>query len=213
MRSLPLMLVARLLPVVALATAGWAWTTGPYAPADKPAAKAAPANAEAAAAEPTYRKAPAPCDALPEETVKKLVPEAKTAGKELSLTDRDRRRTCTWSALKGYDYRWLDVSYEVTKTEDAARTAYNKFRTGADGGTTKIADLGDQAASAAHRSTKDGQKSQKATVTVRDRNALVRVTYTGSDFEDKGAPEADTMREGAVRAAKAAVSALPEPTK
>jgi hypothetical protein len=39
-------------------------------------------------------------------------------------------------------------------------------------------------------------------------NALVTVTYNGSDFESKKAPSTDEINKGAIKAAKEAVAAL-----
>ncbi|MDI3385262.1 hypothetical protein QIS99_03380 [Streptomyces sp. B-S-A8] len=212
MRSLPLLLAARLLPVAALATAGWAWTSGPYAPTEnRPAVAAEPKAAEAEAeaeAEATYGKPPAPCDVLRSGTVEELVPGADRGGKELRLTDPGRRRTCSWSALKGYDYRWLDVGYDVRESAAAARSAY-AART--EGSAEAVAGLGEQAAVLMELSEKDGQQSREAKLVVRSHNAVVTVTYNGSDFETQSAPKAETVRDGAERAARAAVEALGEP--
>jgi hypothetical protein len=43
---------------------------------------------------------------------------------------------------------------------------------------------------------------------VRVSNALVIVTYNGSDFETKKAPGTDEINTGAIKAARAAVGAL-----
>ncbi|WP_306316297.1 MULTISPECIES: hypothetical protein [unclassified Streptomyces] len=216
MRSLPLpvTLTARLLPVAVLACAGWAYSSGPMAPsADEDRPEAAPRSSSApdsseepgeAVAAKTYAKPPAPCTSLPSSTIKALVPDAKTAGKELSATDESVRRGCSWSALKGYDYRWLDVSFEVKDSDELAKKAF------ASGDAAKGAkqDLGDEAALSSDVTTKDKQQTREAVLTVRKGNALVTVTYNGSDFESKGAPSAATVSEGAVRAAKSAVGAL-----
>ncbi|MDI3406973.1 hypothetical protein [Streptomyces cavernicola] len=209
MRSLPLLLAARLLPVAALATAGWAWTSGPLAPEeeDRPAIAAEPKAAEVTEDEQAYDKPPAPCEALPADTVDALVPDADHDGKELRLTDPERRRTCSWSALKGYDYRWLDVGYDLRDSAAAARSA---FATRAGGAAEAVEGLGEQAAVVMRLSEKDDQQSREAKLVVRSGNALVTVTYTGSDFESQSAPKAEKMRDGAVRAARAAVTALPE---
>lgn len=42
----------------------------------------------------------------------------------------------------------------------------------------------------------------------RANNALVIVTYNGSDFESKKAPATDVINKGAIKAAKDAVAAL-----
>ncbi|MFE4851057.1 hypothetical protein ACFRFK_46575, partial [Streptomyces sp. NPDC056689] len=117
MRSLPLplALTVRVLPVVVLACAGWAWTSGPMADSsEQPAAAPQPTPKRAAqsagsATNRAYDKPPEPCSAVTADTVAGLVPKADPAGKELAAADRSLRRGCSWSALKDYDYRWLDV--------------------------------------------------------------------------------------------------------
>ncbi|MFP3987043.1 hypothetical protein U9R90_05975 [Streptomyces sp. E11-3] len=205
MRPLPLLLTVRLLPVVVLATAGWAWTTGPYAPNSTPAATPRPASSPSAEAAPAYKAPPDPCAVVSEETVKDLVPGAKPAGKELSLAAPKRRRTCSWSALDGFDYRWLDVSYDVLASEKAARTAYGKrvLATGENTG-----GLGDQASVSVDLTTEDKQQTREAVVLVRSRNALVTVTHNGSNFESQKAPGAEVIREGAVRVVRDALAEL-----
>ncbi|GAA2303927.1 hypothetical protein OKJ48_28730 [Streptomyces kunmingensis] len=213
MRSLPLpvTLTARLLPVAVLACVGWAWSTGPMSDsADKenkkeaaPQSSASHEASESVAAK-TYAKPPAPCGTVTARTVSSLVPGAKTAGKELAATDESVRRGCSWSALKEYDYRWLDVSFEVKNSDTLAEQAY-KSGSGSDGTAQSI---GDEARLATNVVTKDKQQTREAVVTVRVANTLVTVTYNGSDFESKGAPSADTVNKGALQAARDAVAAL-----
>ncbi|RVU28712.1 hypothetical protein EOT10_02240 [Streptomyces antnestii] len=215
MRSLPLplALTVRVLPVAVLACAGWAWTSGPMAepagqpaaaphatptPTPTPASKSAPAGTGR-----TYREPPEPCAAVPAKTVAALVPKADAAGKELSAADRSLRRGCSWSALKGYDYRWLDVSFEIKESAAAADTAFT-----ARGKGDAASGLGDGARVAVALTTNDKQDKREAVVTVRSANALVTVTYNGSDFESHGAPAADEISKGALRAAGDAVAAL-----
>ncbi|MCP3819154.1 hypothetical protein NLX86_13870 [Streptomyces sp. A3M-1-3] len=214
MRSLPVTLAVRLLPVAVLATVGWAWTSGPYAPAtgkDAPRAAASPGPQAAAAAgaatevavAPVYGKPPAACAVITAATVKALVPGGKTAGTELPPADPSHRRTCSWSGLDEYEYHWLDVTLEVRDSVDAARTAYAKRQ-----GRTAVPGLGDEASVARALTTEDKQQTREAVVVVRVENAMVTVAYNGSDFESKGAPAEAVIREGAVRAAKDAVAAL-----
>nr|WP_206439552.1 hypothetical protein [Streptomyces scabichelini] len=211
---MPLALTARLLPVAVLASAGWALSSGPFAatPAadhkasgDRPAES--PSAPSTAAASRTYRSSPTPCDGLGKKTVTSLVPGAKTAGKEIPSTDESLRRTCSWNALKGYDYRWLDVSYEIKKSDDAARTAYKQHTTEKSGGGA-VPGLGDEAYSVVNLTTEDKQQTREGMVIVRASNALVVVTYNGSDFESKKAPSTDEINKGAIKAAKEAVAAL-----
>jgi hypothetical protein len=213
---LPLALTARLSPVVVLAVAGWALSTGPLAAT--PAAEQAPdkatvpqsqsPSAPATAAESkTYTAAPAPCSAIAQKTIKSLVPGAKTGGKEIPSTDAELRRTCSWNALKGYDYRWLDVSFEVTASDEKAEKAYRQHTSEKNGG-GQVPGLGDEAYSVVNLVTEDGQQTREGTVVVRASNALVVITYNGSDFESKKAPATDEINKGAIKAAKDAVAAL-----
>lgn len=215
MRPLPLpfALTARLAPVAVLATAGWALSSGPDT---SPAAKdeTPPDITERSASAPateavtkTYAAAPAPCESLAGKTVTSLVPGAEAAGKEIPSTDTGARRTCSWNALKGYDYRWLDVSYEVMKSDEAALKSYEERVADRSGG-GEVPGLGDAAYSVVNLTTEDKQQTREGTVLVRASNALVMITYNGSDFESKKAPSTDTINKGAIKAAKEAVAAL-----
>nr|WP_223189347.1 hypothetical protein [Streptomyces sp. TRM68416] len=213
---MPLVLTARLSPVAVLAVAGWALTSGPFAaaPAAEPQAgqttenKSASATAPSTAAESqTYTTAPAPCESIAGKTVASLVPGAKTAGKEIPSTDSKLRRTCSWNALKGYDYRWLDVSFEVTKSDEAAEKSYNNRIADKSGGGA-VPGLGDAGYSVVNLTTEDKQQTREGVVIARASNVLVVVTYNGSDFESKQAPATDEINKGAIKAAKEAVAAL-----
>ena len=216
MRSLPLplALTARLSPVVVLATAGWALSSGPDAtpaPEDRTAAQRteeeAPDAPATAAASKTYTAAPSPCGSLSEKSVKGLVPGAKAAGKEIPSTDKTLRRTCSWNALKGYEYRWLDVSFEITESEEAAAESY-KGRLADRSGGGDVPGIGDAGYSVVNLTTEDKQQTREGVVIVRTSNALVSVTYSGSDFESKKAPATDEINKGAIKAAREAVAAL-----
>ncbi|WEO94395.1 hypothetical protein A6P39_010470 [Streptomyces sp. FXJ1.172] len=216
MRSLPLplALTARLTPVAVLACAGWALTSGPAAPPaaaghhtsqDSPAQSSSGPSSTAAAK--SYSSAPTPCTSVPAATVTALVPGAQTAGKEIPSTDTQLRRTCSWNALKGYSYRWLDVSFEISQSEQEAQQEYQQRVTQKSGGGT-VPGLGDSAYSVVNLTTQDKQQTREGVVLVRVSNALVVVTYNGSDFDTKKAPDTDTINTGAIKAARAAVGAL-----
>ncbi|BET46511.1 hypothetical protein RGQ21_14930 [Kitasatospora aureofaciens] len=215
MRSLPLplALTVRLAPVAVLATAGWALSSGPdTSPAAKDKTPPDTTNRSASApatqaATKTYATAPAPCGALAGKTVTSLVPGAKAAGKEIPSTDTEVRRTCSWNALKGYDYRWLDVSFEVMETDEAAQKSY-KERVADRSGGGDVPGLGDSAYSVVNLTTEDKQQTREGTVLIRAANALVVITYNGSDFESKKAPGTTEINKGAIKAAKEAVAAL-----
>ncbi|MDQ1049747.1 hypothetical protein [Streptomyces sp. V4I2] len=211
---LPLALTARLSPVVVLAAAGWALTSGPFAATsatehkeeEKTGTQSASAPATAAASK-TYASAPSPCGSLAKKTITSLVPGAKTAGKEIPSTDSKLRRTCSWNALKGYDYRWLDVSFEITENDEAAQKSYKENIEEKSGG-GDVPGVGDSAYSVVNLTTEDKQQTREGVVMVRASNALVTVTYNGSDFETKKAPSTDEINKAAIKAAKEAVAAL-----
>ncbi|MCM1973902.1 MULTISPECIES: hypothetical protein [Streptomyces] len=216
--SLPLALTARLSPVVVLAAAGWALTSGPFAPASDAQPQARGQNQEqtenksasapsTSAASKTYTAAPDPCDSVAAKTVTALVPGAKKDGKEIPSTDTKLRRTCSWNALKGYDYRWLDVSFEIKETDEAAQKAF-KDRVADKSGGGDVPGVGDAGYSVVNLTTEDKQETREGVVLVRVSNALVVVTYNGSDFETKKAPSTDEINKGAIKAAKDAVAAL-----
>ncbi|MGA5353748.1 MULTISPECIES: DUF3558 domain-containing protein [Streptomyces] len=223
---LPLALTARLSPVLVIACAGWALTSGPFAAPStehhaagqqaghtgtKSSSGSAPSSSSSAPSKTapamTYTSAPAPCTAIPEKTITSLVPKAKTAGKEIPSTDSELRRTCSWNALDGYDYRWLDVSFEIMRSEQAARTSYQQRTEEKDGGGA-VPGLGDAAYSHVGLSTEDKQQSREGMVLVRVANALVVVNYSGSDFDSGKAPATDEINKGAIQAARAAVTTL-----
>lgn len=216
MRSLPLplALTARLAPVAVLATAGWAMSSGPDTSPAAQERTRSPGATERSASAPAspsatkkYATAPAPCESLAGKTVTSLVPGAKAAGKEIPSTDTKVRRTCSWNALKGYDYRWLDVSFEVMETDEAAKKSYQERVADRSGG-GDVPGLGDSAYSVVNLTTEDKQQTREGTVLVRAANALVMITYNGSDFESKKAPGTTEINKGAIKAAKEAVAAL-----
>lgn len=212
---LPLTLTARLLPVAVLAIAGWALSADPFTAAptadhratqDKPTGSdSAPSTAPSTRK--TYDASPAPCAGIPVASVKALVPGAKTAGQEIASTDKSLRRTCSWNALKGFDYRWLDVSYEIKDSDAAAAKAY-KDRVDDKSGGGAVPGLGDSAYSVVNLTTDDKQQTREGVVIAQVSNALVVVTYNGSDFETKKAPGTDVINKGAIKAAKDAVNTL-----
>ncbi|MFF3765931.1 hypothetical protein ACFYYR_17850 [Streptomyces sp. NPDC001922] len=205
MLSLPVTLAARLLPVAVLAAAGWGLTGDPSG-ATRPTASSDTAPSLKSAAAPGFDKPPAPCGALSAKTVEKLVPGAGANGSEIRSTDARRRSGCSWHALQGYDYRWLDVAYEVSPAGERARTAGAVY--GGHRQPTAVPDLGEEASVGTKVTEEDGQPTRRTVVAVRAKNAVVTVTYNGSNFENSTAPSSGTMREGALTAAREAVAEL-----
>lgn len=165
------------------------------------------AGPSSTAAAKAYGTAPSPCTSVPAATVKSLVPGAKTDGKEIPSTDAKLRRTCSWNALQGYSYRWLDVSFEISGSEQEATQEYQQ-RVKEKSGGGDVPGLGDSAYSVVNLTTEDKQQTREGVVVVRVSNALVVVTYNGSDFDTKKAPGTDEINKGAIQAARAAVGAL-----
>ncbi|KUJ37230.1 hypothetical protein ACZ90_69925 [Streptomyces albus subsp. albus] len=211
MRSLPLILGARLLPVAALIAAGLALAdtghsdtaqsdaghdgAGPRKSADRPR----PSGGRPATTV-RFRSPPADaCATLPAKTVRHLVPGAPTGGTGMRSSDLDRRTGCSWHALDGYDYRWLDITFDIAPPT-APRPSAPEGR--------PVTGLGDAAGIREGLTTKDGQQTREAVLTVRVDNAMLTVTYNGCDFESGTAPSADAIREGALSAARTALPAL-----
>lgn len=234
MASLPLTLAARLLPTAILAIVGWTMAssppeeTGPASAHGTRSGSTAPSGSDsgpgpgsdsgsdsgpdaAKDAPATYSKPPSPCTAIKAATIKKLVPEAKTAGKPLPLTDPAHRTGCSWNALKGFDYRWLDVTFEVSATgggqdaEAAAKASYKRLKNPKAAAATGI---GDEASVSVELTTEDKQQTREAVVVFRKGNAVVTITYNGSDFETKKAPSESVIRAGALTVAKDALAGL-----
>ncbi|MER6570622.1 hypothetical protein ABT288_31670 [Streptomyces sp. NPDC001093] len=221
MRSLPLplALTARISPVAVLACAGWALTSGPAASsaaaghqaAQKTSSQSSSASSSSDPSSTTaakaYSTAPSPCTSVPAATVKSLVPGARTSGKEIPSTDTRLRRTCSWNALQGYDYRWLDVSFEISGSGQEATQEYQQ-RVKEKSGGGAVPGLGNSAYSVVNLTTEDKQQTREGVVMVQVSNALVIVTYNGSNFDTKKAPGTDEINKGAIQAARAAVGAL-----
>ncbi|MBL1119185.1 hypothetical protein JK364_43505 [Streptomyces sp. 110] len=201
MRSLPLTLVARLLPVAVLAAVGVAMTTSDDSdtsatPAGPSPQTSAPATGTAA---PRYAKPPEEaCTVLPESMIKDLVPGAKPAGNELKSSDLNRRTGCSWHALDDFDYRWLDIAYDVKSVAGKQKSE----------GGSAVPGLGDDASVTEKTTKDDDQGIREAVVTVHQDNATVTVTYNGGDFESHKAADSDDIRKGAIDAAKKALAAL-----
>jgi hypothetical protein len=221
------------MPVVVLASAGWAMSVGPLSDSSEAAASSqesgssgssgssSPDSGDAAEesgedaksdektdeAEKTYEKAPDPCKAVSRKTVTSLVPGKLTTG-ELASTDKDVRRMCQWHALKGYSYRWLDVSFEIRRSTEDAEKAFDRVASGKGG---PFKGLGDEAYSLSAVTSDKGNKVQETELTVRSGNAIVVVTYNGGDFVEKTTPGADKIRDGAAKAAGEALAALEKP--
>lgn len=190
----------------------------------KESAGAASAPPKLAAAK--YSTIPDPCKALSKGTAEDLVPEAeKAAGKASKSSDTSSRGTCSWNGLDGYQYRWLDVTYQrfesvegIGSAEEQAKERFaSQLKQSAgeakDAARKDLKDLGDQAVRLSWKAKDDGEEYRRATVVARTANVVVIVNYNGAGFEDGKTPKAKTVEDGAAKAAGEAVAAVDKAAK
>lgn len=170
-----------------------------------------------------FAELPDPCDALAKDTVKDLVPGAKnTAGTAGKSADTSQRSSCSWTGLKGYQWRWLDVSFQrydsdpaIGSGADRAAEYYGKqvkaveATEGAkDMKSSARSGLGRQATEFTYKTTEDKEDYRKQTVVVLHENVVVSLNYHGAGFQGSDQPKADDLLKDAEKAAKEAVAAV-----
>ncbi|MBW1602647.1 DUF3558 domain-containing protein [Streptomyces sp. JJ66] len=193
--------------------------------ADKPSPSASSAPPKPAPVK--FAELPDACKALPKDTVKDVVPGVKDEkGKALRSKDTDSYTSCLWTGLDEYDYRSLTVSlrrYESdlslgTGDERAAKYAEEQVAKATGDKSHKsvkeaaLKDVGDSATSIGFDTeVKDSDAAgeyRNQVIVTRTANVVITVDYSGTGFEDAKTPSADTIREGAEKAAKSAVSTV-----
>ncbi|MEV6318791.1 DUF3558 domain-containing protein [Streptomyces sp. NPDC051776] len=175
-----------------------------------------------------YAKLPRPCDAFDKKTIKDLVPKAKNkSGSEGKSADLESRSSCSWNGLDGFQYRWLDVSFQRFESDtslgsgsERAQDYFTKQVAGAKSvkGAKKLkavtaAGLGDQATTIGYDLKKDREDFKNQTVVARTANVVVTVNYNGTGYEDAKTPKAEEMLKDAKRAAEEAVKAVEDTRK
>ena len=211
----PLTLTARLSPVAVLACAGWALTSGPLTATQDTAAKdtqktpvrdgfRAPSTT---ANSKTYGAAPA----LPHEA-----PAAKTittrwcrASSRPARRSRPRtpalRRTCSWNALKGYDYRWLDVSFEITDSDERGRRSRTRSASPTRAAAGSCPGSGTRPTPCVNLTTEDKQQTRGGRGhRPRRPTRWSSSTTTAATSSPSKAPATDEINKGAIKAAKEA---------
>ena len=186
----------------------------------------ASASAKPSLAPARFTELPAPCKVLAEKTVKDLVPKTKdVSGSPGRSSDTNARASCHWNGLNGFQYRWLEVSFERTDTvegigsaEDQAKAAYARLKAeaavpeGLKKGETPairvVPDLGDESQLVSATVRQDGDDYREVTVVARTSNVVVTVGYEGTGFEGSKLPKAKEIEDGAVKAAKEALAAF-----
>ncbi|MEU3187116.1 DUF3558 domain-containing protein [Streptomyces sp. NPDC006923] len=196
---------------------------------DADASSASPSAEPSATVPPAkYSGLPDVCKTIGGKTIGSLVPKVKvkggTASKSTDVTSRSR---CSWNGLddngvKGSQYRWLDVSLmrydsDASLGSGAARAGeyYTKEIASARGTegakdvkTAAASGIGDQATTVTYTLKKTGEDFAYATVVARTENVVVTLTYNGTGYAGAKSPGVGEMSEGAVKAAKEAVTAI-----
>ncbi len=172
-----------------------------------------------------YATLPDPCGAISRATLKSLVPGAKSLkGSEAGSGQPKLRGGCSWNGLHGYQYRYLDASFQRFDTlagaapaDTQATTAYHAaVRTTAgaaqaDKGkatTAPLPGLDGPATLIVWQAAKSHASYHTATIVVRSANAVVTIDYTGAGLQGDHAPKTSDLRSGAEQAAKQALAAL-----
>lgn len=180
----------------------------------------AAASASASLAPGRFARLPDACSAISRKTVKALVPKAENdKGEAMDHSPDDARGGCSWHGLNGYQYRWLDVSFQrfdsVSGLGSARDRAAERYRQqmgealAPEGAVSSaVPGLGDLATAVTAEVTRDKDRYQEVTVIVSTANAVVVVDYNGAGFQDAKTPAAGNLRKDAVSAAREAVAAV-----
>lgn len=174
-----------------------------------------------------FTKLPDPCESIARETIKDLVPGAKSGSAGRS-SDAGSRGSCSWNGLddngvKGSQYRWLDVSflrYDSDATlavsgEQRAKDNYAKeiAKTQATEGAKDVKSspapgIGNEATTVNYTLKKTGENFVYAVIVARTENGLVTLTYNGTGYAGAKNPSSEDLTKDALKAAKEAVASV-----
>ncbi|RKN09794.1 DUF3558 domain-containing protein [Streptomyces radicis] len=207
----------------ALLVAGCTSDSGEDTTDDEPPASSSPTP------EPVrFAALPEPCATLGEDTIDEAVPEADPAGGEtLSSNDTATSAACLWSGLDAYQFRSLTVALRRFESDTAIGSGDDRAGeyvrqmaeevTGDDANgevdSAELGDTGDQAVTLGYSTTMETeeqgeQEYRQHRVIVRTGNVVITLDYAGAGFEGDDMPGADTIRENAEAAARAALEAV-----
>jgi Protein of unknown function (DUF3558) len=223
--------VAALPVLVAGCSSGSSGSSGGSGASGAPDGKKTPsasASASPSLAPAKYTRLPNPCGTLGKKTVADLVPKAKSlAGQPLKVADPNLMVSCSWNGLDGYTFHWLDVELRRTDSVPGVGSAeqraeqdftHLKSATGSPDdlkrGTDPVirpADLGDDSQLVSAELVKDKNTYRQVTVIARRSNLTVTITYEGAGFEGTRTPAAKDIEDGALKAAKEALTAATVP--
>ncbi|MFF3272812.1 DUF3558 domain-containing protein [Streptomyces chrestomyceticus] len=196
--------------------------------ASKSAAPSKSGSSSPSVAPAKMKKLPNPCQAVSQDTVKKLVPKTKNAdGEQGKSSDTMARGYCAWNSsdsqgVDGTQYRWLDVGFQrydsdptlgtgekratdfYKKQVDAAKATQGakNVKTGA------VEGNGDESAWITYDLKKDDSDFKNQTVVARTANVVVTVNYNGAGLAGADAPDPSDLLKSAETAAKEAVAAV-----
>ncbi|GAA1881146.1 DUF3558 domain-containing protein [Streptantibioticus ferralitis] len=167
-----------------------------------------------------YKAIPDPCKAMSPDTVNHLVQSAKDPnGSAAKSTDSKTRGGCSWNGLDGYQFRYLDDSFQrfdsipTASAEDQAKTSYQQAVTSTTGKAsspkaTQLSGLGDGATLVTWDDKKGDDAYHNATVVARSANVVVVVDFNGAGMQGDDKPKADEMDKDTQQAAKEALASL-----
>ncbi|MCQ4081210.1 DUF3558 domain-containing protein [Streptomyces sp. RB6PN25] len=184
------------------------------------AAASSSADASPSLAPAKYAKVPDPCKAINQNTVKSMVPSVKDAGGQpVASEDANDRGGCSWTGLDGYQYRYLDDSFQrfdsapgggsaEEQAASALQTAVQNAAKAAGAKTTQASGVGDEATLITWDANKSNTDYHYATVVARTSNVIVTVDFSGAGLEGDNKPKADQMNTDAQQAAKDAIASV-----
>ena len=167
-----------------------------------------------------YKTLPDPCKAMSQDTVNHLVQSAKNpSGTAAGSNAAKDRGGCSWNGLDGYQFRYLDDSFQrfdsisTASAEDQAKSAFQQSvqsTTGkaSDAKATQLSGLGDSATLVTWDDKKDNDPYHNATVVARSANVVVVIDFNGAGMQGDDKPKADEMDKDTQQAAKEALASL-----
>lgn len=218
---IPRVLAAAAVPVI-LVTAGCS-SGDDGGDSGKPSAEQSSEAGEPKVEPAKFAELPDPCGALSKDSVKDMVPGAKsTAGTAGKSADTSQRSSCSWTGLKGYQWRWLDVSFQrydsdpaIASGADRAAEYYGKqlraveATEGAKGMKSAAqSGLGQKATEFTYETTEDKEDYRKQTVVALHENVVVTVNYHGAGFQGSDHPKSADLLKDAEKATKEALAAV-----
>ncbi|MBV9025145.1 MAG: DUF3558 domain-containing protein [Streptomycetaceae bacterium] len=178
------------------------------------------AGASPSPASAKYPKVPDPCKAISQNTVTSMVQGVKNAsGQLVSSANANDHGGCSWSGVNGYQYRYLDDSFQRFDSApgdgSAEAQAVLGFQSAVQGAakaagaqTTQISGVGDQATLITWDVNNDKTDYHYATVVARTSNVIVTVDFSGAGLEGDRKPKADQMDQDAQQTVQEAIASV-----